>query len=538
MPIRCHTPAMLKANEFGTTLASRLQQLRNDGDFVDCKIRLKTADGHSKELHAHRNVLASGSNFFKEAFKMKAEKEEHAEITLTMSNDGAVSCFESLLDFLYSGSLDTSKNDTNHLMQIAKIYQMKEAEEILQPYCREPTPPSTASLPTLPFSSVLFPSQSATLEALMSGSAISSSALMQNCNALEVQMQLARLTAQRLTQQPLLAPQLFSTILPQFAPFNFLPTSWPLLASLRADPPTTSSRKRKKASGHESDENDSLAMATESNEGSTEEGGETFDNMGDIIVPSSDREGWCRNKKYIERVANGFMCTVCRKVYGRYNSVSYHVTIYHRNPPIKCDEEGCQFSTREARYIHFHKFYRHRIPLPDSIDLGSRKCPFCRHISKSPAMLEKHISRHVADCSRAGTQLKCPHCDVEVLSQKEMLEHVVTHQQHDSNFHCEQCSYRGQSEPSLRQHVLFKHSADMFSRKITCELCQYACAEPTNLKSHYERMHPDYQPEHSKNEKGGSSSNDKSRAEDDAHGSENEVEINARCNIPVDVSCN
>ncbi|VDK55281.1 unnamed protein product [Gongylonema pulchrum] len=64
------------------------------------------------------------------------------------------------------------------------------------------------------------------------------------------------------------------------------------------------------------------------------------------------------------------MCTVCHKIYGRYNSVSYHVTIYHRNPPIRCDEEGCQFSTREARYIHFHKFYRHRIPLPESIDLG------------------------------------------------------------------------------------------------------------------------------------------------------------------------
>ena len=45
--------------------------------------------------------------------------------------------------------------------------------------------------------------------------------------------------------------------------------------------------------------------------------------------------GWCRNKKYIEKVAAGFMCTVCRKIYGRYNSVSYHVTIYHRNPPIK-----------------------------------------------------------------------------------------------------------------------------------------------------------------------------------------------------------
>lgn len=74
MPVRCHTPTVLKANEFGVTLASRLQQLRKDGDFVDCKIRLKTADGHSKELHAHRNVLASGSNFFKEAFRMKVEK--------------------------------------------------------------------------------------------------------------------------------------------------------------------------------------------------------------------------------------------------------------------------------------------------------------------------------------------------------------------------------------------------------------------------------------------------------------------------------
>ncbi|KHJ94244.1 zinc finger, C2H2 type [Oesophagostomum dentatum] len=121
--------------------------------------------------------------------------------------------------------------------------------------------------------------------------------------------------------------------------------------------------------------------------------------------------GWCRNKKYIEKVENGFMCTVCRKVYGRYNSVSYHVTIYHRNPPIRCDEAGCQFSTREARYIHFHKYYRHHIPLPESIDLGSRKCPFCRHVSKSPAMLEKHIARHVPERKeKMAESYSCDQC--------------------------------------------------------------------------------------------------------------------------------
>ncbi|KAK5977338.1 BTB domain-containing protein [Trichostrongylus colubriformis] len=119
-----------------------------------------------------------------------------------------------------------------------------------------------------------------------------------------------------------------------------------------------------------------------------------YDNLGDVIIPSTDKEGWCRNKKYIEKTDGGFMCMVCKKVYGRYNSVSYHVTIYHRNPPIKCDLPGCQFTTREARYIHFHKYYRHGIALPDSIDQGSRRCPHCRHVSKSPAMLDKHIRRH------------------------------------------------------------------------------------------------------------------------------------------------
>lgn len=189
------------------------------------------------------------------------------------------------------------------------------------------------------------------------------------------------------------------------------------------------------------------------------------------------------------------MCTVCQKVYGRYNSVSYHVTIYHRNPPIRCDEEGCKFSTREARYIHFHKFYRHRVPLPENIDLGkllkvakkldfklsfltsnslfpskfprhfvfglyckmesvreinknllhlgSRKCVLCRHISKSPAMLEKHISRHLQYCIKTGQDYQCPQCGKQANSQQEMLDHMVMHiDQNEPSFSCEQCRYR------------------------------------------------------------------------------------------------
>uniref|UniRef100_A0A914DMC8 BTB domain-containing protein n=1 Tax=Acrobeloides nanus TaxID=290746 RepID=A0A914DMC8_9BILA len=183
------------------------------------------------------------------------------------------------------------------------------------------------------------------------------------------------------------------------------------------------------------------------------------------LVPSNDKEGWCRNKKYIETVPTGYRCSVCRKIYGRYNSVSYHVTIYHRNPPIKCDEEGCPFTTREARYIHFHKYYRHQIPLPPSIDLASRKCMFCRHISKSPAMLDKHINRHVADCTKNGHRYDCPLCQFSTNDQRVMFEHLRDHQIPKGSMNdnvvensCTICDFRGSNETELQHHVLFKHN--------------------------------------------------------------------------------
>ncbi|VDN08479.1 unnamed protein product, partial [Thelazia callipaeda] len=133
----------------------------------------------------------------------------------------------------------------------------------------------------------------------------------------------------------------------------------------------------------------------------------------EAVVPSDGLEGWSCNKKYIERVSSGYMCMVCRKIYGRYNSVSYHITIYHRNRPIHCDKDGCQFSTR------------------------SRKCSFCKHISKSPAMLEKHLSRHMQECSRTS-------------SEKQLLD---------------------------------------IENLFTSNLCSYTCADTINLSIHYRKVH-------------------------------------------------
>ncbi|GMR36621.1 hypothetical protein PMAYCL1PPCAC_06816, partial [Pristionchus mayeri] len=35
--------------------------------------------------------------------------------------------------------------------------------------------------------------------------------------------------------------------------------------------------------------------------------------MVDQMIPNTDKEGWCRNKKFILKTDTGFMCTLCKK---------------------------------------------------------------------------------------------------------------------------------------------------------------------------------------------------------------------------------
>ncbi|KAF7639427.1 C2H2-type domain-containing protein [Meloidogyne graminicola] len=214
---------------------------------------------------------------------------------------------------------------------------------------------------------------------------------------------------------------------------------------------------------------------------------------GDLLLPPNDKEGWCRNKKYIQIVKMGFRCLLCNKVYGRYNSVSYHVTIYHRNPPIRCEEQGCQFTTREARYIHFHKYYRHQIALPESIDLASRKCPLigCKHVSKSPAMLEKHMQRHVADCLKeGGSSSNIYVCRMPVITKDENMDSLENNdpeilkslkivksmkERRNTFSGCSgsvigsggQCLFKANSRELMYSHLLNCHSASSLPTNIT-----------------------------------------------------------------------
>jgi len=211
---------------------------------------------------------------------------------------------------------------------------------------------------------------------------------------------------------------------------------------------------------------------------------------GEIQLPVDTTSGWCRNRKYIIKTSAGYQCSLCKKTYHRYNSTSYHVTIYHRNPPIRCDQEGCNFTTREARYIHFHKYYRHNIHLPQNIEVDSRSCTFCKHIAKSPAMLEKHINRHMPDLggTKGAKSCKCPVCFKELATRHSLVQHMLVHNDTKS-FQCDQCAYKGRTVSNLKQHKMFKHSDSMWKNKHNCPDCTYTSSSEANLIAHRKRTH-------------------------------------------------
>ncbi|PAV71709.1 hypothetical protein WR25_27072 [Diploscapter pachys] len=299
------------------------------------------------------------------------------------------------MDFLSTGILDMQSCSKQALKNVADIYQIRPLQEALQPELQDLPRPQ----PQKPVMSLL-----------------------QNLNP--------QLPIMPFSIAPLLFnPQYLQILAQQITQMNLLntPENNEAVCKMKRD------KEMKKSTSLDCDDS------------------APFDNMGDVIIPSNDKEGWCRNKKYIEKTENGFMCTVCRKIYGRYNSVSYHVTIYHRNPPIRCDLPGCQFTTREARYIHFHKYYRHGVPLPQSIDQGTRRCPHCRHVSKSPAMLEKHIKRHQLNL---GSSVDSSSTSDHIIVDEEFEQRDRTFSQSNNSELMEEDEIAEEEEVKLRSNTL------------------------------------------------------------------------------------
>lgn len=121
---------------------------------------------------------------------------------------------------------------------------------------------------------------------------------------------------------------------------------------------------------------------------------------------------------------------------------------------LECDI--CGFTPKESGtyYIHYHKYFRHRIPLP-----------------------------------KGWQAFKCDLCQKEFFTKFQLREHKLIHFE-DNPFVCELCGSGFRSRTCLNSHVFHKHSS---VRKHKCPECPKTFKTATQVKVH-QRVHSGEKP--------------------------------------------
>lgn len=146
--------------------------------------------------------------------------------------------------------------------------------------------------------------------------------------------------------------------------------------------------------------------------------------------------------------------------------------------PKVCDI--CGYATKDPNfyYIHYHKYFRHGIPLPKgwkpfTCDICGKECftkfqlrdhklihqedtPFicevCGQGFKSRTCLNSHVfHRHSSERKHI-----CPECQRSFKTKTQMLVHMRTHTG-EKPFHCPECPYKSTTRGNMRLHLANRH---------------------------------------------------------------------------------
>jgi len=118
-----NNPMNFTENQHGNVVLEKLKAQREQGRFCDVTLYVE-----GKQFRAHRNVLASCSPYFDSILKMHRTVKERLTVTCQNSD-----IFQSLLNYMYTGSVVIDKNNVTELLRLANHFLVTK----LKGYCAE-----------------------------------------------------------------------------------------------------------------------------------------------------------------------------------------------------------------------------------------------------------------------------------------------------------------------------------------------------------------------------------------------------------------
>ena len=114
------------------------------------------------------------------------------------------------------------------------------------------------------------------------------------------------------------------------------------------------------------------------------------------------------------------------------------------------------------------------------------ECQICNKTLHS-----KYIYEHIEKVHKVKAirkiDLKCPSCDYEGPSSRELKAHVI--QKHDGKRHaCNMCPSSFKNKVHLKDHVIFTH---MGVKDVKCTYCNYTARSDYKMKKHVAALHTD-----------------------------------------------
>ena len=105
----------LRWNDFGSSISSAFQELKEDKDFFDVTLACE-----DNQLQAHKVILSACSSFFKSILRKNPHQHPLVYLKGVKYED-----IVAVLDFMYHGEVNVAQDDLNNFLSIAEDLKVK-----------------------------------------------------------------------------------------------------------------------------------------------------------------------------------------------------------------------------------------------------------------------------------------------------------------------------------------------------------------------------------------------------------------------------